>query len=120
MLESKIHLESDVEVEAIDRPLIDLLQRMQPFGPGNMRPKFSIQNVKPHYAKILGNNHLKFKISKNNVSLDCIAWNLAEKYEIVSSPNSRVDIAFVPQLNHWNGTVSIQLVIKDIREHQPI
>lgn len=118
MLLPKIKLESDVDIEAVNRPLIDLLQQMRPFGPGNMRPKFSIHNVSPFYAKIIGNNHLKFKISKNNSSLDCIAWNLAEKYELVSNTSNAIDIAFVPQLNHWNGTVSIQLVIKDIREHK--
>ncbi len=117
MLEPKIRIETEVDIEAVDRSLIDLLQHMQPFGPGNMRPKFSLSGLKASAARILGTNHLKFRVSGHSVTLDCIAWNLAEKYDLVTSPNILVDIAFVPQLNRWNGMESIQLVIKDIRKH---
>ncbi len=117
MLEPKLYLEADVHIAEINRELLDLLNKLRPFGPGNMRPKFSISNVQPLSARILSGGHLKFKIRQDHKVLDCIAWSQGDCYEMVMSDQQRIDLAFVPQINRWNGQESIQLVIKDIRAH---
>ena len=100
--------------------LIRLLRRMQPFGPGNQRPKFSISGVQPHSLRSLGNNHVKFRISDSigSFSLECIAWNMLDQFEDTLAQSKTMDLAFVPQLNRWNGQENIQLIIRDFRPSQ--
>lgn len=117
MLAPKIYLEADIHIEELNLQLMELMDGLHPFGPGNMRPKFSISNIQPLNPKILSGGHLKFKIKQDNYTLDCIGWNMADQFELVMSPDLRIDVAFVPQINHWNGNDTIQLVVKDIRKH---
>ena len=117
LLIPKIYIDAEVDIEQIDTNLLKFLDRMRPFGPGNMRPKFCLRNVMPTYPRIVGENHLKFRARKNNRSLDCIAWNLGDQMVLVNNPQKTVDIVFVPTMNEWNGTRSMQLIVKAIKPH---
>ncbi len=117
MLEPGIHVDADVEIEEINTSMMEFLKDMEPFGPENMRPKFSVRGVSPHNAAILKEKHLKFSVKKGGISLNCIAWNMLRFFELVMDPSQQVDMVFVPTLNEWNGVKRIQLVIKDIRPH---
>lgn len=117
MLEPTIEVDAELQVEEINSRLMDFLHDMEPFGPENMRPKFSLRNVSPRNAVLLKDKHLKFNIKEKNISLNCIGWNMLNSYEYVMDSAQRVDLAFVPTINVWNGVKRIQLVIKDIRPH---
>jgi len=118
LLEPRIYIDAEVEIEQINMELLTFLDRLRPFGPGNMRPKFCLKNVQPLHARIVGGNHLKFRVRKNHRSLDCIAWNFGEELPLVSAPGKTVDLVFVPSINDWNGTRSIQLIVKDLKPHE--
>lgn len=119
MLIPTIHLEADINIAEINEQLMDFLQDMEPFGPENMRPKFSISNVSAYHTSILKDKHLKFSLKDDEHStLSCIAWNMLDKFELIMDPSQYVDIAFVPTINEWNGVKRIQLVVKDIRQHR--
>ncbi|BFN36199.1 single-stranded-DNA-specific exonuclease RecJ [Fidelibacter multiformis] len=118
LLEPRIYIDAEVEIEQINMELLTFLDRLRPFGPGNMRPKFYLKNVQPQQARIVGGNHLKFRVRKNHRSLDCIAWNFGEELPLVSAPGKTVDLVFVPSINDWNGTRSIQLIVKDLKPHE--
>ncbi|MEA2077768.1 MAG: single-stranded-DNA-specific exonuclease RecJ [Candidatus Marinimicrobia bacterium] len=117
MLISAIHVEADIKIEEINNQLMGFLHDMEPFGPENMRPKFSISNINVANANILKDKHLKFVIRENGYSLNCIGWNMLEQFELIMDPSQYVDMVFVPTINEWNGVKRIQLVIKDIRSH---
>ncbi len=115
MLEPTLKIEADLTIAEINMGLMDFLQDMEPFGPKNMRPKFSVKNVSTYHTALLKDKHLKFSIKGNGITINCIAWNMLEKFELIMDPGQRVDLAFVPTINEWNGMRNIQLVIKDIR-----
>lgn len=117
MLEASIEVDADVQIEEINSRLMEFLHDMEPFGPENMRPKFSLRNVSPRNALLLKDKHLKFNIKEKNISLNCIGWNMLNSYEYVMDSSQRVDLVFVPTINVWNGVKRIQLVIKDIHPH---
>ena len=118
MLIPQLKIEADIKFQEINMKLMDFLQDMEPFGPANMRPKFSLTNINTYHSTILKDRHLKFAIKENGTTINCIAWNMLEKFELVMDPGQHVDIAFVPTINDWNGMQNIQLVIKDIRPHK--
>ncbi|MFA5434495.1 MAG: single-stranded-DNA-specific exonuclease RecJ [Candidatus Neomarinimicrobiota bacterium] len=119
MLEPAIEVDAPVTLPEIGSRLLDFLHDMEPFGPGNMRPKFSLHGVSVKNVSLLKDKHLKFTIKEDNITLNCIGWNMLTKYEMVMDSSQRVDLAFVPTINVWNDIKRIQLVIKDIRPHRP-
>lgn len=114
MLEPVLKIEADLKLSEINMGLMDFLQNMEPFGPANMRPKFSVKNVAVHHSTILKDKHLKFALKENGITINCIAWNMVDQFELIMDPTQRVNLAFVPTINDWNGMRNIQLVIKDI------
>jgi len=117
MLEPAIYVDANIEIQDINDSLMRFLHDMEPFGPENMRPKFSIKNVCTSNTTLLKDKHLKFAIKGENGLINCIGWNMLEQFELVMDPAQRVDMVFVPTINEWNGVKRIQLVIKDIRQH---
>jgi len=85
-----------------------------------MRPVFVSEKVfDSGIGKIVGkeNDHLRsVLIEKNNQrNYPGIAFKQADKFEIISS-NEPFDVCYVIDENHFNGTTSLQLKIKDIRK----
>ena len=115
MLEPSINVEANVNPEEINGSLMGFLQDMEPFGPANMRPKFSVSAVNANYVTLLKDKHLRFSIRDNGHSLNCIAWNMLDYYELIMDSSQKIDMVFVPTYNEWNGVRKIQLVVKDIR-----
>lgn len=103
----------DVSVQLINE--IDKL--LSPFGIGNPRPVFSTNSLEVlGTPMIVGNNHLKMKIKDVCPRvIDAIGFDMGSKVvEIFNSSNS-IDLAYIPQINTWQNTHSIQLNIKDIK-----
>lgn len=97
-----------------------VLKQFGPFGPGNMNPIFVSRNVKDTgYAKIVGDNHLKFAVVQEKdpkIKLPCIGFNLGEHLPMITSGKS-FDMAYCIEENTWNDRTTVQLVVKDIKMH---
>lgn len=109
-------LKVDFELKSseVDGNLIADIERLQPFGAGNPNPVFIMKNLTLLQKKLMGSNrnHLKLLVedSKHN-TYDCIWWS---KGDISLVSGDKLDIAFCPQINTYNGTTTIQLIIQDI------
>jgi len=114
MLQPRMSIECEIEFTEISRNLINHLKKLAPFGPGNMRPVFVARHINiTGMPRIVGENHLKFKASKDKTVISAIGWKLGTLYEMLIS-NRPLDLAFVIEENEWNGVKDIQLNIKDI------
>lgn len=95
-----------------------ILKQFSPFGPGNMNPVFITRGVTDSgYAKVLKEEHLKMQLLQPgfpNAKFDAIAFGMSHYLPIVSS-GKPFDIAYTLEENNWNGKVSLQLMIKDIK-----
>ena len=108
-------LEIDLELEPkdIDISLVEEVSKLEPFGASNPSPTFVIKNQILKQKKLMGSNkdHLKLIIDTPKGAKDCVWWS---RGDIPLIAGDRLDIAFAPQLNTFNGTTDIQLIIKDI------
>jgi single-stranded-DNA-specific exonuclease len=83
-----------------------------------MSPVFMAENIKDTgYAKGVGANDAHLKISvvqQDSHKIDGIGFNMGEKLSLVTSrkPFSAV---FSLDENEWQGNVSLQLKLKDIK-----
>ncbi len=114
MLTPRLEIDGEVSFEEINRQSITYLNKIAPYGPGNMRPLLVSRGIKiSGMPRIVGENHLKFKAFQNNIVISAIGWRLAELYEMLIS-NRPLDIAYVVEENQYRGIREIQLNIKDI------
>lgn len=114
MLVPSLKLETDITFSDIGAQLMQMLQRLGPYGPQNMRPVFGARNLEiAGLPRIVGENHLKFKVKQGRALFDAIAFQMSEYYELLIK-NEPVDLAFVVEKNRWNGRTYTQLNVRDI------
>ena len=96
------------------------LGRFQPFGPGNPAPTFVSRKVADTgRARKVGANldHLKMELiqgEKPYSPISAIAFGQADHYDYISG-GRYVDTCFNLVENHYQGNVTPQLRIRDIR-----
>jgi len=110
-------IDSEIELETIDMRFWKLLSQFEPFGPGNLRPIFVSKDICIEgVPTIVGNGHLKMKVSQNGSGVfDVIGFNMHDFLPVIRNcDQNRIDIAYVLEENFWNGRRSIQMRLKDI------
>lgn len=121
LLQPEIEIDAEIKLHEIDAKFYQVLKQFAPFGPQNMKPVFVARNVKERgYARLLKDKHLKIDIldpEKPGVFYPAIGFNMSDKYRIIKS-GKPFDVAFTVEENEWNGNVSLQLNIKDVKAGQ--
>lgn len=111
-------IDAQIELSQITPKLYRILKQFAPFGPGNMTPVFMTENVQDTgYGRGVGEDekHLKLTLTqKGSTPLNAIGFNLGDKLQVVKNKN-RFDTVFSLDENEWNGNVSLQLKLRDIR-----
>jgi single-stranded-DNA-specific exonuclease len=116
LLIPEIEIDAELEPDDITNKLFGIIKQFAPFGPGNMKPVFITKGLKDTGASRVLKEHLKVMVSKNGSrQLRGIAFGKAESYQQVSSPGT-IDICYTLEENEWNGNISIEMNVKDIKE----
>jgi single-stranded-DNA-specific exonuclease len=81
-----------------------------------MRPVFISQNLQVVGSpRLVGKNHLKFKVRQGGKVFDAIGFDLGQlKYRLCPG-ESNLDMVYVIEENHYNEQTKIQLRVKDLR-----
>jgi len=119
LLIPEIEVDMELDFDQIDEKFHRILKQFEPFGPGNMSPTFISSNVTDTgYAKTVGadNTHLKccFKSSNSAKKFAAIGFGNGDKIELLKN-NNPVSVAYNIDENEWNGNISLQFRIKDIK-----
>jgi single-stranded-DNA-specific exonuclease len=116
-LQATLTLDSEIALQDITPRFMEFLDKLSPYGPGNMRPKFAIRNAEIAGApKVIGKTgeHIRFKIRQGLKSYPAVGFGLSNKYEMLIT-GQPVDIACVVETNEWQGNTSIQMNVRDIK-----
>lgn len=121
MLVPQIEVHSEIKLNAIVGKFYRVLKQFAPFGPGNANPVFVCrQCVANGRVRVVGEKHLKFKVRQpgySKVELPAIAFQ--QGHHLSKMQNSKYfDIAFQIEENSWNGRISLQLNVKDIKFYE--
>ncbi|WP_339919067.1 single-stranded-DNA-specific exonuclease RecJ [uncultured Flavobacterium sp.] len=118
MLIPEIEIDAEIDFADITPKLTRILKQFEPFGPLNMTPVFLTKNVKDTgYAKKLGedNAHLKLFVKQNNSEgIPAIGFGLGNKMELTTNQKPFEAVYCIDE-NEWNGKISIQLRLKNIK-----
>jgi len=118
LLTPEITVDAVIELKEITPKLWRIIRQFAPFGPGNMTPVFMAEGLSDTgYAKGVGQEaaHLKVQVTQNNShKIGGIGFNLGDKLPLVTS-RKPFDAVFTIDENEWQGNVSLQLKLKDIK-----
>ncbi|MBZ0156797.1 MAG: single-stranded-DNA-specific exonuclease RecJ [Alphaproteobacteria bacterium] len=109
-----LNIDAAVKMSEVTIPLIDELARLEPFGYGNEEPVLGARNLEVLQPRIVGNNHLKMHLRQNGRRVDSIGFAFGELLQHLAE-NCRIDAAFLPVINEWDGGRYLQLNLKAIR-----
>lgn len=131
MLTPTITIDAEMPLENITDKFVRILRRFKPFGPKNSAPIFMTRGLRVFNssAKKIGQSkeHLRFEVSADGINpIPCVAFQMSEKltregisyYNLVHD-GELFDICYSVDENTFRGLTTIQLMIKDIRPHNP-
>lgn len=110
--------DTELTLDAITSKLYRLLIQMAPFGPKNMKPVFVSHNcIDKGGSRLVGKDqdHLKLElVDPNGIVIQGIGFGLGQHHSKVKQ-KTPFSILYTLDENEFNGSVSLQLVIKDIK-----
>jgi len=115
LLIPEIIIDAEIGFAEINPSFYSILTQMEPFGPENMRPVFIARNVyDTGFSKIVKEQHIRFVVKQNNITLTGIGFNMAPKFSLLQM-HQPLDLVFTIDENVWNGETNLQLKMIDIR-----
>ncbi|HET8839764.1 MAG TPA: single-stranded-DNA-specific exonuclease RecJ [Flavobacteriaceae bacterium] len=118
LLTPEILIDAELELKHLTPKFYRILKQFAPFGPGNMAPVFYSKNLTDTgYAKPVGTDeaHLKCAVCQlpSRKFIGAVGFNLGPKYELLK--NRSFEAVYSIDENEWNGNVSLQLKLRDIK-----
>ena len=114
----RLVLDEEVPIAALTTGLLREIDKLEPFGAENPRPRFLATGLKleGEPRKIgQGERHLSFRIRQGEVVIRAVAWGSADRLDELTSANGQVSLAFTPRVNDWNGYRSIEIEVVDFQ-----
>ncbi len=101
-----------LELNQIDWQFWKHLEKLGPFGIGNLQPIFWSRKCKVESKKVLRGGHLKLILSQLDCKISAIKWGDNKK----TSMPKYIDVAYNINVNIWNDERKLQLSIIAFRE----
>ncbi len=117
-----VEFDADVDVALVGPELLDDLHRLEPCGQGNPAPVFRASHTEVVSVRVVGDRshgkagHLKLVVrsSQGGRPVDAIGFGIGDRPIV---PRQHVDLLYTPTINVWNGQASLQLRVRDLKEH---
>ncbi len=118
----KLRIDAQVTLDEIDMAFLQDLERLAPYGTGNPQPILAAESVALRKGYTVGKDgsHLKLIVSSgpggtgSGTDFSAVGFGMGDRLNQLEGA-ARVDVAFQPKINLWNGEASIELYLKDFR-----
>jgi single-stranded-DNA-specific exonuclease len=114
-----IDIDHELDLQDIDFKFYNILDQMAPFGPDNMQPVFYTKNLMDAgKTRKVGKlqNHIRMEmIDAKGVRMNGIAFGLGDMIDLEKMKKSSFDICYTIQANEFNGKISLDIIVKDIK-----
>ena len=112
----KVYVDAEIKLPEITDKVVRILNRIAPFGPQNMRPVFLSRNLDVVGSpRIVGKNHLKFKVRQGGKVFDAIGFDLGDLLYRLTPGESNLDMVYVVEENFYLNQSRVQLRVKDLK-----
>jgi single-stranded-DNA-specific exonuclease len=102
----------ELPMSEVDWELMEILERFEPYGEANSRPKFLIKDLSVVEVMTIGaeKNHLRLILTDGNERLQAVQFGFDKMVNI----GQRVDVTGTLQINEFNNQRSIQFLVDQI------
>jgi single-stranded-DNA-specific exonuclease len=111
-----LDIDAAVKLKDLSMNTVNQLTEFAPFGQGNPRPVFATRGLRlagaPRKVGAKG-DHLQLTVTDNTATVRCIGFKMG-KYEKKLLEKDFFSLAYEPDINHFNGQSTVQLVLSDI------
>jgi len=109
-----INVDAKINLNEINREVIESLKLLEPFGEGNKTPIFAFKNLKIDSIRSLTEGkHIKMTLKDGNSIINAIGFNLgylSNEYRI----GDKIDVVGTLEINSFNGVDNLQINLKDV------
>ena len=110
-----VRIDEIIDLDIISKSFFNIINQMEPFGPGNLKPVFATRNLKATNLRLLKDQHLKMNVvNEDGVVIDAIGFYMPDYYQALQD-DIVFDMAYTIEENNFRGNSTIQLHIKDIK-----
>ena len=113
---AELRIDAEVPFSALTRAGVQQLERLAPFGQGNLRPVLCASNVticEPPRVIGGGQRHLSLRLAQHGVEFRAVAFGGAEWAEDLSGAGGPIAVAFRPVINNFRGRSTVELQVCD-------
>jgi len=107
-----LYIDGKLLLEDIDLETIKQIESLAPFGAGNQPPLFYNPSLEVVSSWIVGEKHLKMRVRQGEKVHEAIAFGLGDRHPLTGE---KIQMAFTPELNRWQGQEKIQLKVADLK-----
>jgi single-stranded-DNA-specific exonuclease len=126
IFEPTLSIDAEVGLGDCSWGLLEEINRMAPFGPGNPEPVLVVRGASLVDARQVGNGHLRLTLrdaptavagSSRPVTVSAIAFGQGHRAQDAMAISGKLDVAFSLREDHWQsargGDRRLQLQVKD-------
>jgi single-stranded-DNA-specific exonuclease len=117
-LQPALRIDAEVGLDEMTLQCLGALHKLKPTGQGNPLVNLVARNVTHHRPlQRLGaeKQHVKMWVTDGASVHETVWWRAGQE----SLPVGKFDVAFVPEVNHYNGRTAVQLRMLDWRAAAP-
>lgn len=114
----ELKIDAALSAKTLTLELVSELKQLEPFGMGNPKPRFVTKDlILIREPFVMKEKHLKLKIADSDGrQFEAVWWDGVDKLSgRTLKPKTRIELAYTPEANNWNGNTRLQLVIEDLR-----
>ena len=113
----KLRIDCNLDGQSVTMSAAKMMEGLAPFGEGNEQPVFSMMGLKVISASAMGadGRHLRMKLSDGRNAFFAVGFGMSEYLEHIKEGDF-VSIAFSMNINTYQGTENLQLILKDIKK----
>ncbi|MBN9521557.1 single-stranded-DNA-specific exonuclease RecJ, partial [bacterium] len=113
-----VTLDAEVPLSAVTWGLLRDIDRLEPYGAQNPRPKFLAAGLRAEAVRRMGSGevqkHLSFRAVQGETSFRAVGWNMADRADELMAAGECC-LAFTPKVNDFRGNRTLELQVIDVK-----
>ena len=116
----KIWIDVPMPFEYVNEKIVQELKDLEPFGQGNEKPLFAQNSLVIRNVRVLGKNRNVVKmnlVTETGQPVDGLLFADGDRFLEEQAGRNMIDMIYYPDVNEYNGTRTLQAVIRNYKFH---
>lgn len=114
----QIWIDVPMPFEYVNEKIVDELKGLEPFGQGNEKPLFAQKSLTIRNVRVLGKNRNAVKmnlVTNTGHPFDGLMFADGDRFLEEQTGQNTIDMIYYPDVNEYNGTRTLQAIIKNYK-----